>query len=67
MTCIIAFSHNDKVYMGGERGHSDSSIITAAKNPKIFKINDYLLGYSGITGQGQLVGYRFSFPPFPRV
>lgn len=66
MTCIIAFSHNDKVYMGGERGHSDSSIITAAKNPKIFKINDYLLGYSGITGQGQLVGYRFSFPPIPK-
>lgn len=67
MTCIIAFSHNDKVYMAGERGHSDSSILAASKQPKIFRINDYLLGYSGATGQGQLIAYRFSFPPVPRA
>ena len=67
MTCIIAFSHNDKVYMAGERGHSDSSILAASKQPKIFKINDYLLGYSGATGQGQLIAYRFSFPSVPRA
>ena len=40
MTCIIALGHDDKVYMAGERGHSDSSILTASKQPKIFKIND---------------------------
>jgi len=66
MTCIIACSHNDKVYMAGERGNSDSSIILSSNLPKIFQLNNYLFGYSGITGQGQLVQYRFSFPDIPK-
>lgn len=62
MTCIVSFTRDNVMYMAGERGNSDSSIIMSSKTPKIFNINNYLVGYSGVSGQGQLIQHRFNFP-----
>jgi 20S proteasome alpha/beta subunit len=62
MTCIVAISDGKKVYMGGERGHSDSHIITSSTRPKIFERGSYLIGYAGNTGIGQAVVHNFEFP-----
>jgi len=63
MTCIVAISDNKKVYMGGDRGHSDSHTIVSSTRPKIFDVGSYLIGYAGNSGIGQAVVYNFEFPP----
>jgi 20S proteasome alpha/beta subunit len=62
MTCIIAISNGKKVYMGGERGHSDSHTLVSSSQPKIFDVGSYLIGYAGNTGIGQAVIHNFEFP-----
>ena len=62
MTCIVAISHDDTVYMAGDRGHSDNDIIVPSLAPKIFNKTFYLFGYAGNTGLGQLVAYNFDAP-----
>jgi len=66
MTCIVAISDGSTVYMGGERGHSDSHTIASSSSPKIFEVGSYLIGYAGNTGIGQAVINNFEFPPLPR-
>ena len=67
MTCIVAISDNKKVYMGGERGHSDSHTIVSSTRPKIFDVGSYLIGYAGNSGIGQAVVYNFEFPPIGKT
>jgi len=63
MTCIVAIVSEGIVYIGGERGHSDSSTIVSSTRPKIFECGPYLIGYAGNSGIGQAVVYNFEFPP----
>ena len=67
MTCIVAISDGRRVYMGGERGHSDSHVITSSTRPKIFESGSYLIGYEGNSGIGQAVVYNFEFPPLGKT
>ena len=62
MTCIVALSDNGKVYMGGDRGHSDSHTLVSSTQPKIFDTGSYLIGYAGNSGIGQAVVYNFEYP-----
>jgi ATP-dependent protease HslVU (ClpYQ) peptidase subunit len=62
MTCIVAISDNGKVYMGGDRGHSDSHTLVSSTQPKIFDVGSYLIGYAGNSGIGQAVIYNFQYP-----
>lgn len=62
MTCIVAIAHEGIVYMGGERGNSDSHTIVSSTRPKIFESGPYLIGYAGNTGIGQAIVYNFDFP-----
>lgn len=66
MTCIIAIASEGKVYMGGERAHSDSHVIVSSTRPKIFDRGSYLIGYAGNSGIGQAVVHNFEFPPIPK-
>lgn len=63
MTCIVAIADNDVVYMGGERGHSDSYTLVSSTQPKIFDCGHYVIGYAGNTGIGQAICHNFSCPP----
>jgi 20S proteasome alpha/beta subunit len=62
MTCIVAISDKGHVYMGGERGFSDSYTLVSSTRPKIFSIGQYLIGYAGNSGIGQAIVYNF-VPP----
>lgn len=67
MTCIIAIASDGIVYMGGERGHSDSHTLVSSTQPKIFEVGSYLIGYAGNTGIGQAVIHNFEFPPLGKT
>lgn len=62
MTCIVAIAENGHVYMGGERGNSDSMCIISSTRPKVFEVGQYLIGYSGSSGIGQAICYNFTPP-----
>lgn len=62
MTCIVALSKDNKVYIGGERGHSDSHTLASSTQPKVFEVGSYLIGYAGNTGIGQAIVHNFEFP-----
>lgn len=55
MTCIVAISHEGNVYIGGDRGISDSDVILSMSRPKIGIRGDWIYGYSGDLGIGQLL------------
>jgi ATP-dependent protease HslVU (ClpYQ) peptidase subunit len=62
MTCIVGIAKDNVVYIGGERGHSDSDIIVSSLAPKVFNKSHYLIGFAGNTGMGQSVAYTFEAP-----
>ena len=62
MTCIVAIAENGHVYMGGERGNSDTSCIVSSTRPKVFEVGQYLIGYAGNSGIGQAICYNFTPP-----
>jgi ATP-dependent protease HslVU (ClpYQ) peptidase subunit len=64
VTCIVGISHNNTVYIGGDRGASDGSSILPLRRPKIVKINNYLVGYAGSQGIGQLA-HMIELPSIP--
>lgn len=57
MTCISGIAKDGVVYIGGDRGASDSYTILPLTRPKIKKCGEYLIGYSGSMGIGELVHY----------
>ena len=66
MTCIVALSYKDKVYMGGDSSavEENGGMISTRKEPKVFIKNNYLLGYSGSFRFGKVVEHLF-VPPRP--
>ena len=66
MTCIVAISDGDNVYMAAERGLSDDDVITAMSVPKIKQNDKYLSGYADSPGTGQLLHW-IALPTPPRA
>ena len=54
MTCIVGIVDNDIVYIGGDRGISNNDNILSLCRPKVAKNGEYIIGYAGSQGVGQL-------------
>lgn len=66
MTCIVAVKGKDgKVAIAGDRGASDSHTVVNLANPKIFEVNDFLIGYAGSLA-GDRLKYLFN-PTKPKA
>lgn len=57
MTCIVGIAHEGVVYMGGDRGASDGDSIVSMSRPKIHVRGDWIFGYAGNIGKGQLLEF----------
>jgi len=57
MTVIVGVSDKDTVYIGGDRGVSDSDSILSMSRPKITKRDGWVFGYAGTLGTGQLIEF----------
>ena len=55
MTCIVGISDNGSVYIGGDRGASDGSSIVSLASPKIYIRDEWIFGYAGSMGIGQIM------------
>jgi ATP-dependent protease HslVU (ClpYQ) peptidase subunit len=54
MTIIVGIADGTNVWIGGDRGSSDGDNILSMSTPKVFQRGEYLIGYSGSQGIGQL-------------
>lgn len=55
MTCIVGIASEGIVYIGGDRGLSDNDSILSMPRPKVVRNGEYLIGYAGSLGVGQLL------------
>jgi hypothetical protein len=55
VTCIAAIAHEGKVYIGGERAAADEVSIVPLSVPKVNVKGDWIYGYAGTYGIGQLM------------
>ena len=65
MTCIVGISDGSSVYIGGERGSSDGHSILPLTRPKVKRCGDYLIGYAGSQGIGELAHF-INMPPITK-
>jgi ATP-dependent protease HslVU (ClpYQ) peptidase subunit len=55
MTCIVGIAYEGNVYMGGDRGASDGSAIVSLNTPKVYIRDEWIFGYAGSMGIGQIM------------
>ena len=57
MTCIVSIVDKGVIYMGGDRSASDDISIISMKTPKVYIRDEWIYGYAGTIGIGQLMNY----------
>jgi ATP-dependent protease HslVU (ClpYQ) peptidase subunit len=55
MTVVVGITNGTNVYIGADRGVSDDITILSLSRPKVHINNDWVFGYSGSLGIGQLM------------
>lgn len=66
MTCIVALSVGNKVYLGGDSAASDekSGLILQVHDPKVFKVGQYGVGFVDSFRMGQILQYNWNPPVY---
>ncbi len=60
MTCIVGFTKNNKVYIGGDSAGVSGLNISIRKDPKVFKRGKFLIGYTSSFRMGQLLRFNLN-------
>ena len=66
MTVIAGIAHQGSVYLSGDRGASDGDSILSMTTPKISKVGDFVIGYAGSGGLGQIVKHLECWTRHPK-
>ena len=63
MTCIVGYVHNDKVTLAGDQlGSNGYSKENHEKLTKVFKVGEFLIGYTTSFRMGQILQYSWTPP-----
>jgi ATP-dependent protease HslVU (ClpYQ) peptidase subunit len=62
MTVIVGIARDGIVYMGGDRSASDGNIVLPLNRPKVKQCGEYLIGFAGSMGIGEIAHY-IDMPP----
>lgn len=65
MTCIIGLAHEGTVYIGADSasGTDGTWEVRATKVPKVFRLGDFLIGYTTSFRMGQILHYHLEVRP----
>jgi len=66
MTCVVGITDGTNVYVGADRGASDDSTIVSIAQPKVKVNGEWIYGYSGSIGNGQLLDF-ITFPALKKA
>jgi ATP-dependent protease HslVU (ClpYQ) peptidase subunit len=64
MTCIVGIAHKGKCYIGGDSAGVDSSrlTLTGRADQKVFRVGEFVMGFTTSFRMGQLLAYSFNAP-----
>lgn len=62
MTCIVAVTDGETVWMGADWAGVDGYSLAIRKDPKIYKVGEFMFGFTSSFRMGRLLGYKF-VPP----
>lgn len=62
MTCIVAITDGTVVTMGADSAGISGYSLVLRKDPKIYKVGEFLFGFTDSYRMGQLLGYKFTPP-----
>jgi ATP-dependent protease HslVU (ClpYQ) peptidase subunit len=62
VTVIVGIARDGIVYMGGDRSASDGNIVLPLNRPKVKQCGEYLIGFAGSMGIGEIAHY-IDMPP----
>lgn len=62
MTCIAAVAHAGSVWMGADSAGVAGLALVVRRDPKIYRVGDFLFGFTSSFRMGQLLGYGFNPP-----
>jgi len=65
MTCIVALEHNGNVYVGGDSAAVAGWDVQSITHPKVFRVGDFIIGYTTSFRMGQLLEYNLTVPDNP--
>jgi len=66
MTCIVGFVDAKKnVYLGGDSAGVSGLDVTIRKDPKVFKKDEMVIGYTSSFRMGQLLCFKLKIPKQP--
>jgi hypothetical protein len=66
MTCIAAVAHEGNVWMGADSAGVAGFALTVRRDPKIYRVGEFLFGFTSSFRMGQLLGYQFTPPTHHR-
>ncbi len=66
MTVIAGIASEGVVYISGDRGASDGDSILSMTAPKICKVGDFIIGYAGSGGLGQILQHMDCWNEHPK-
>ncbi len=62
MTCIVGVIDKGRVWMGGDSAGVSGDSIAYRKDPKVFKVGEFLFGFTSSFRMGQLLQFKFKPP-----
>lgn len=62
MTSIVALEHKGHVYMGGDSASVSGLDVEIMARPKVFRVGDFLIGYTSSFRMGQLLEHNLDIP-----
>lgn len=62
MTCIVGYVENGVVYMGGDSAGVRGYDVTLRKDVKVFKVGEFIFGFTWSFRMGQILKYSFKPP-----
>ncbi len=65
MTCIAGVVHEGKVWVGGDSAGASGWDITTRLDPKVFRLGEFVVGFTTSFRMGQLLRYAFTPPQLP--
>jgi hypothetical protein len=62
MTCIAAIVEDGKVWMSSDSAGVAGYDLMIRRDPKIYKVGEFIFGFTSSFRMGQLLGYKFAPP-----
>lgn len=62
MTCIVGWSENNQVWIGGDSAGVSNNLMSIRADEKVFIKDDFIFGFTTSFRMGQLIRYKLNIP-----